>query len=175
MVSPQAPIRRDHAGIDLHENYSEDTTVLDARQLLARTDTGAPCPTDVDSGKPGVSTTADSAQVPVAKPRQTLRGPGLRTDRGSKRGNWSITFAVESEIAILGLAGMETPVYYLCHVGIPEVGIPLRLSHLVDILGETFDVTVVFVEVEIAERFILEPDVPSILASPMVTGAWKVK
>jgi hypothetical protein len=94
-----------------------------------------------------------------------MKSPLTRKALREREGNWSLTFTVEGEHAILGLDGKETPLYYLIHVGIPEEGVPLRLSRMVDILGETFGVGVVFVEVEIAERFGLE-------STPLDEGAF---
>lgn len=85
---------------------------------------------------------------------------GNRARRGSElrsRVKWSITFALEGDFAILALAGKETPpLYHLCSVGIHEEGVPHRLNRLVDILGETFGVTAVLIEEEIAERFAVD-------------------
>jgi len=82
--------------------------------------------------------------------------PRRRSER-EVRVKWSITFALEGNFAILALAEKETPpLYHLCTVGVHEGGATQRLNRLVDILGETFGVTAVLVEEEIAERFALE-------------------
>jgi hypothetical protein len=75
---------------------------------------------------------------------------------------WSISFALEGDFAILALAEKETlPLYHLCTVGMHEEEAPRRLNRLVDVLGETFGVTAVLVEEEIAERFALDGEIPS--------------
>ena len=87
----------------------------------------------------------------------TYAGNARRGPRVRRQARWSITFALEGDVAILALAEKETPpLYHLCSVGAHEEGVPQRLNRLVEILGETFGVTAVLVEEEIAERFALE-------------------
>jgi len=79
-----------------------------------------------------------------------------------KSRDWSVTLAVESGFPILGLVGEESPLCCRCGVGIPEEDLPRPISNLVDILGKSFGVLVVFVDVDIVERFALERGISSV-------------